>query len=775
MTSVEDIVTSLIINSASSVALICAYAVLKNQPVNTRVYFARKAKMGLQDAGPDGPNQKNRRVGRYINLNPRSYIHIMDWIRSSLKMSEAELIEKAGLDSAVYLRMLLLGIQIFVPLMVYSFAVLVPINVTDKELAQEQRRHRDFTYSSLDTITISNIRNKSSRLWAHLTAAYLYTIWTCWLLFRLYRNVVILRFAFLASEEKRSDQFTVLCRCIPEDSEETVKESVDQFFKVNHPDYYLLNSVVYNANKISKLVEKRNYYKNRITHAENVISRALSPTRPTRKTGFWGLWGERVDKLDYYVKKREELTEQIRNERIRVLTDPKAVMPAAFVSFENRLISLVLLMVTIIFFLIPVSFVQSLANLDKIERNASFLKPLIHIGLVKSVLQGFLPGLSLKIFLAIMPTVVQYLAVLEGHVSYSKIEKHACINYLLFMLVNVFLGNVVAGTAAEQLRLFINSPTSISNVLGKAIAQRATFFITYIMVDGWTNNAAELVRVKPFLLYHFKVATMVRTEEDRDRATPVGSIRYTVAVPRLGLYFLLGFVYSTISPLILPFIIIYLVAAYVVYRNQVVHAYDQKYESAGAYWPVMFTYVIVGLLTMHATLIGLLALKDAVASFPCLVPLPIGTILFWYYCRLRFEGGFRCYPLEEARAKDIKETENEPDLDKKAFLETAYLHPALKAALIGDGNMDESDSEASMGEIRSSLQGPLHSRQTTDESSSSGGSPSERRLLPSSSSPPSRPLTQSRSMSPETPASSRQGSSRNLQESFPVERESSIV
>ncbi|CAM6101640.1 unnamed protein product [Calypogeia fissa] len=776
MSSVQDIVASLIINSASSVALICAYAVLKNQPVNTRVYFARKAKLGLQDAGPDGPNQKNRRLGRYINLNPRSYIHIMDWIRSSLKMSEAELIEKAGLDSVVYLRMLLLGIQIFVPMMAYSFVVLVPINATDKELAHEQRKHHDFTYSSLDTITISNIRNKSSRLWAHLIAAYLYTIWTCWLLFRLYRNVVILRFAFHASEEKRPDQFTVLCRCIPEDPEETVKERVDQFFKVNHPDYYLLNSVVYNANKLSKLVEKRDYYKNRITHAENVISRALSPTRPTRKTGFWGLWGERVDKLDYYVKKRDELTEQIRNERIRVLTDPKSVMPAAFVSFENRwaaavcsqttqskdsskwltdwapeprdvfwsnlpipylqlnsrrLISLVLLMVTIIFFLIPVSFVQSLANLDKIERNASFLKPLIRIGLVKSVLQGFLPGLSLRIFLAILPTVVQYLAVLEGHVSYSKIEKHACINYLLFMLVNVFLGNVVAGTAAEQLKLFIKSPTSIPNVLGKAIAQRATFFITYIMVDGWTNNAAELVRVKPFLLYHFKVATMVRTEEDRDRATPVGSIRYTVAVPRLGLYFLLGFVYSTISPLILPFIIIYLLAAYVVYRNQVVHAYDQKYESAGAYWPVMFT--------------------------------------------LRYEGGFRCYPLEEARAKDIKETENEPDLDKKAFLETAYMHPALKAALIGDGDMDESDSEASMGEIRSSPQAPLHSRQTTDESSSSGGSPSERRLLPSSSSPPGRPLTQSRSMSPETPASSRQGSSRNLQESFSVERESSIV
>lgn len=113
---------------------------------------------------------------------------------------------------------------------------------------------------------------------------------------------------------------------------------------------------------------------------------------------------------------------QIQNERNKVLSNPKSVMPAAFVSFKTRwaaavcsqtkqakdsstwltewapeprdvfwsnlpipylqlnsrrLISLVLLVVMIVFFLIPVTFVQSLANLDKIERNLRFLKPLI--------------------------------------------------------------------------------------------------------------------------------------------------------------------------------------------------------------------------------------------------------------------------------------------------------------------------------------------------------------------------------------------------------------
>lgn len=46
---------------------------------------------------------------------------------------------------------------------------------------------------------------------------------------------------------------------------------------------------------------------------------------------------------------------------------------------SRRVASAGLLAVMVVFFLIPVAFVQSLANLDKIERNIKFLKPLIEL------------------------------------------------------------------------------------------------------------------------------------------------------------------------------------------------------------------------------------------------------------------------------------------------------------------------------------------------------------------------------------------------------------
>jgi hypothetical protein len=68
-----------------------------------------------------------------------------------------------------------------------------------------------------------------------------------------------------------------------------------------------------------------------------------------------------------------------------------------------------------------------------------------------------------------------------------------------------------------------------------------------------------------------------------------------------------------------------------------INVYDQKYESAGGFWPLMFAFIIIALLTMDATLIGVMALRKAAISTPFLAPLPVATILFWLYCRLRYE------------------------------------------------------------------------------------------------------------------------------------------
>ena len=79
---------------------------------------------------------------------------------------------------------------------------------------------------------------------------------------------------------------------------------------------------------------------------------------------------------------------------------------------------------------------------------------------IKSFLQGFLPGLALKIFLYILPTVLMVMSKVEGYIAHSALERRAAAKYYYFMLVNVFLGSIIAGTAFEQLDAFLHqSPT----------------------------------------------------------------------------------------------------------------------------------------------------------------------------------------------------------------------------------------------------------------------------------------------------------------------------
>lgn len=112
----------------------------------------------------------------------------------------------------------------------------------------------------------------------------------------------------------------------------------------------------------------------------------------------------------------------------------------------------------------------------------------------------------------------------------------------------------------------------VPKAFGSSIPMKSTFFITYIMVDGWSTVAAEVLRLWALLLYHVKNVMVVKTEKDRNNAMVFTTPQYHALLPKLGLYCLLGLVYSIISPLILPFIIVFFAFGYIIYRNQVLNA-----------------------------------------------------------------------------------------------------------------------------------------------------------------------------------------------------------
>ncbi|XP_051216477.1 CSC1-like protein At4g02900 [Lolium perenne] len=760
MGSLNDIGVAAGINILSALGFLLAFAVLRIQPINDRVYFPKWYLKGTRSS----PRHIGAALSKFVNADVSTYMRFLNWMPVALKMPEPELIEHAGLDSAVYVRIYLLGLKLFVPIAVLAFLVLVPVNWTSGTLEDE----KSISYDEIDKLSISNIGTGSKRFWAHIAMAYVFTFWTFYVLYHEYKVITTMRLRFLANQKRRPDQFTVLVKNIPEDSDETVSEHVQHFFAVNHRDHYLSHQVVYNANTLASLVEKKTGLQNWLVYYEN--QHAKNPEKnPTIKTGLWGLWGEKVDAVEYYRTTIEELCKQEDEEREKVVSDPSAIMPAAFVSFKSqwgaavcaqtqqtsnptvwitewapeprdvywpnlaipfvslsvrRLIMTVALFFLTFFFMVPIALVQSLANLDDIERVLPFLKPIIQRNSLRSIIQGFLPGIALKLFLIILPTILRTMSKIEGHISLSGLDRRTASKYFLFLFVNVFLGSVITGTAFQQLDTFIHqSANKIPETIGESIPMKATFFITYIMVDGWSGIAAEVLRLKPLVMFHIKNTFLVRTDQDRDQAMDPGSLDFGSNEPRIQLYFLLGLVYAVVTPILLPFIIVFFSLAYLVFRHQIINVYNQQYESCAQFWPDVHRRIIIALIVSQILLLGLLSTQEAEKSTFALLPLPVLTIWFHYVCKGRFEPAYIKFPLQEAMVKDTLQRATDPTLNLRAYLKDAYVHPVFQGGDMYDlVAMDEEEKDPLLvaTKRRSRMNTPVDSRLNSSSGTNEG-------------------------------------------------------
>lgn len=105
MATIGDIGLAAAINIITALIFLLAFAVLRLQPFNDRVYFPKWYIRRLRTS----PSRSGGVVSKFVNVDLKSYVRFLNWVPDALRMPELELIEHAGLDSAVYLRIYLLG------------------------------------------------------------------------------------------------------------------------------------------------------------------------------------------------------------------------------------------------------------------------------------------------------------------------------------------------------------------------------------------------------------------------------------------------------------------------------------------------------------------------------------------------------------------------------------------------------------------------------------------------------------------------------------------
>ncbi|CAL8996165.1 unnamed protein product [Prunus brigantina] len=663
------LLTSAGINIAVCVILFSLYSILRKQPSNVNVYFGRRISIATRRSDPFCLDR---------------FVPSASWLLKAWRTKEEDLLAVGGLDSVVFIRMVVFSLRIFSIAAVVCVFIVLPVNYHGQKM-----HHQHIPLQSLEVFTILNVQEGSKWLWTHCLALYIITFSACILLYFEYKTITKMRLAHITASSSNPSYFTVVVRAIPWSAEESYSDSVRKFFTKYHASSYLSHQMVYRSGKIQKLMSDA-----------GKVCKILKDASvdQTRKPDLFqcGFCGGATDSF----KILSNETESVRGKSSLIdngVGGRKKVCAAAFVFFKTRYAAVVtsqvlqssnpMLWVTdmapepndvywsnlwipygqlwirkiatllaaiafMLVFLIPVTFVQGLTQLEFLQQAFPFLRGLLKKKIISQLVTGYLPSVVLILAFYSVPPVMMLFSTAEGCISRSGRKKSACFKVLYFTIWNVFFVNIFTGSLIRQLSVF-SSVKDIPAQLANAVPAQAKFFMTYVLSSGWASLACELMQIYPLLCNYFR-RFILRKDGYNDTLT----FPYHTEIPRVLLFGFVGFTCSILVPLILPFLLVYFVLAYLIYRNQILNVYIPKYESGGQFWPMMHNTVIVSLILMQIIALGVFGLRKSPIASGFTIPLLIFTLLFNEYCRQRFHPIFRNHVSEILMEMDKKDEQS---------------------------------------------------------------------------------------------------------------------
>ncbi|KAL5543695.1 hypothetical protein UlMin_007479 [Ulmus minor] len=692
-----SLIASAAINIGLALVVLSLFSILKKQPSNAPIYFAR-------------PLSKQHQINFHRFFSLRRFLPSLSWISTAINVSENEILQTTGLDALVVVRLFKFGIKFFVVCSLIGVVVLLPVNYNGQGDGPSTSHH------SMDAFTISNIRRGSNRLWMHFVCLWFISLFALYLLYKEYGEILGKRIEQLQLIRHRPDQFTVLVREIPLCNQHKARaRCADHFFSKYYPHAYHSYQILYDEKDLEKLLSQEKSTANKIQD----LKRRSLVKQNSRGKFLLDESEHDVAVLSLQEEKLEELRLKINQLQCQNALRQKE-LPAAFVTFKSRLAATLVAQsqqhshplrwitdlapeprdvswgnlaipckllplcrlgailaasLLTIFFAFPVTAVQGIAKFEKLKK---WFPPAMAIQLIpglSSIVTGFLPSAVLKGFIYIVPFAMLGIAKLAGCISKSKEEMKACNMVFYFLVGNVFFLSLLSGSLLDEIGESFSHPKTFPTRLASAVSAQADFFVTYILADGLSGFSFEALQ--PALLSWKAIRSCTFGHGD-EKNPYLYSLPYYRFIPMVSLSILIGMVYAVVAPLLLPFLIGYFCLGYVVYINQIEDVYDTVYETCGEYWPHIHHYILLSVILMQVTMIGLFGLKSKPAASISTVPLLVLTLMFNEYCKIRFLPSFRCFSVQSAMENDeldVKSNRLEINYENAS---NAYSPPCLQ-------------------------------------------------------------------------------------------------
>lgn len=331
---------------------------------------------------------------------------------------------------------------------------------------------------------------------------------------------------------------------------------------------------------------------------------------------------------------------------------------------------------------IPVTFIQALANLNSlasipglhgIAELASSNPTLV------AFINGYLPVLALIALIASLPPLFSVVASkYERRQAKSDIQHSIIKRFFYYQLANIYI-TVTAGSILDSISDILDHPSNAFAILGKSVPTVVGYFVMFVTTKVFAGLPVILLQVGPLLKRILSILLCrdrVMTQRELDEEFRSVPLKYGQEYPNQLLVVVIMFTYAPIAPIILPVGALYFLAAFVVYKKQLLLVYSSTYESGGRFFPTACNRTMVGLVAAQVTLIGYTVLRAGFYQPMVLLPLPFYTIAMMSNFKHLYEDPSNYLSLE--RAIDLDKRKEVTNLDSNVYRQPNLVRQDLE-------------------------------------------------------------------------------------------------
>lgn len=588
------------------------------------------------------------------------------WFTDLVTRKEAEVLQDAGLDGYFFLRYLRMAFIIAIVGVLFVCPVLIPINATGG--------NGNDGFNMLSFQNVKNTNRYYAHVfvgWIYF-GFILFTLYREVVYYIGVRHAVLTSPAYSTLVSSRTILITTvpdeyldvealtsifdgvkyiwLNRNL-KDLTKKVEERDKLAMKVEGAETKLLKTAVNNRLKS----EKKKGGKGPVIDGEEISVYVPTKKRPTHKLK--PIIGKKVDTIDYGTQHIQELNGEIAQMRANV-DDSFAKLNSVFICFQTQelaetavqtlahhqalhmsprtigirpdeivwanlrlrwwerivrsSVAKVLIALLVIFWTIPVAAVGSISNIKSLEEKLPWLSFLEKIPkVIYGVVSGFLPTILLAVLMAVLPIFIRAMAKLAGCPTKTLIEYWTQNAYFAFQVVQVFLVTTISSGAAAVVQEIINDPSSTMSLLANNLPKASNFYISYLMLQGFTIAGGALLQLVALILFHVLGTVLDTTPRKKwNRWNIIGATSWGTVFPVYTNLAVIGITYSVITPIMAAFSALCFGCVYFAYLHNLLFVVNPS-EGRGIFYPRAIYQTFTGLYLAEVCLLGLFVVAKA--------------------------------------------------------------------------------------------------------------------------------------------------------------------